>query len=158
MERKRDTIEILGLPPHVYDVVKKHIGYIDALVFYGEEGLREISGIGDDSIAIIKEAMKKYGVELPVEKTRRVVLFEEISSVNSNIKAQVYKWVPGPEEYTVVISEYTGGHMWIIQNWRSSRKGEPIILPPVFTSLEEAVQCAKELLKEYENKEEYIMS
>ena len=153
MERKRETIEILGLPPHVYGVVKKHIGYIDALVFYGEEGLREISGIGDDSIAIIKEAMKKYGVYLPVEKTKRVVLFEEISSVNNNIKVSVYKWVPGPEEYTVIVSEYAGHNMWIVQNWSCSPEGEPVVLPPVFASLEEAVQYAKELLQENENKD-----
>ena len=152
MERKRETIEILDLPTHVYDVVKKHIGYIDALVSAGEEGLREIPGIGDDSIAIIREAMKKYGVDLPVEETRRVVLFEEISALNNNIKVSVIKYVPGPEEYTVIISEYAGRDMWIILNWRFYHGGEPIILPPVFSSLEEAVQCAKELLKENENK------
>ena len=151
MERKRETIEILGLPSHIYDVVKKHIGYIDALVFYGEEGLREISGIGYDSITIINEAMKKYGLDLPAEKTRRVVLFEETSAINNNIKASVYKLVPGPEEYTVIISEYAGRNMWIVQNSSWSTEGEPIILPPVFASLEEAVQCAKELIKEKEN-------
>ena len=153
MERKRETIEILDLPTHVYDVVKKHIGYIDALVSAGEEGLREIPGIGDDSIAIIREAMKKYGVDLPVEETRRVVLFEEISAVDNNIKVSVFKFVPGPEEYTVIISEYAGRDMWIVLNWSCCfPEGEPIILPPVFASLEEAVQCAKELLKENENK------
>ena len=96
--------------------------------------------------------MKKYGVDLPVEKTRRVVLFEETSAVNNNIKVTVDKYVSGQEEYIVIISEYAGRDMWIVQNWSCSPKGEPIILPPVFASLEEAVQCAKELLKENENK------
>lgn len=29
--------------------------------------------IGDASITAVKEAMKKYGVNLPVEKTKRVI-------------------------------------------------------------------------------------
>lgn len=134
-------------------MLKKNIGYIDVLVFYGEEGLREISGIGDDSINIIKEAMQKYGVDLPAEKTRRVVLFEEISAVDRSIKASVYKLVPGPEEYTVVISEYSGRNIWLVQNSRYSAAEEPIIVPSVFSSLEETVQCAKVLLKKNENQE-----
>ena len=115
MERKRETIDVLGLPPRVYDILIKHIEFVDALVFEGEEGLREINGIGDAAIGIIKEAMKKYGLDLPAEKKRRVVLFEETSSVNKNIKANVFKWVPGPEEFTVIILEYTGREMFYIQ-------------------------------------------
>lgn len=147
MERKRETIDVLGLPPRVYDILIKHIEFVDALVFEGEEGLREINGIGDAAIGIIKEAMKKYGLDLPAEKKRRVVLFEETSSVNKNIKANVFKWVPGPEEFTVIILEYAGREMWIAKNWSYFREGKPIVLPPVFASLEEAVQCAKELLR-----------
>ena len=76
--------------------------------------------IGDASITAVKEAMKKYGVNLPVEKTKRVVLFEEASAVNNNIKVSVCKWVPGPEEYTALISEYIGRNMWIIKNMSHS--------------------------------------
>lgn len=117
---------------------------------WGEEGLREIDDTGDDSITIIKGAKKKHGLDLPIAETRRVVQFEEISTINSNIKVSVGKWVPGPEEYFVVISEYAGRNMWIAQNWSRSPQGEPKMLPPVFASLEEAVQYAKDILKENE--------
>ena len=72
MERKREKIEALGLPTRVNNILKKRIGFIDALVSYGEEGLREIDGIGDASITAVKEAMKNYGVNLPVEKAKRL--------------------------------------------------------------------------------------
>ena len=90
--------------------------------------------------------MKKYGLDLPAEKTRRVVLFEETSAINNNIKASVYKLVPGPEEYTVIISEYAGRNMWIVQNSSWSTEGEPIILPPVFASLEDDILRSSYLL------------
>ena len=50
MERKRETIEALGLPIREYNLLRKHIEFIDALVFEGEEGLRKIDGIGDASM------------------------------------------------------------------------------------------------------------
>ena len=152
MERKRETIEALGLPAREYNILKKRIGYIDALVSCGEDGLREIDGIGDASIAIIREAMKKSGMDLPAEKTRRVVLFEETSEVDQSIRVTVCKWVPGPEEYTALISEYVGRNMWVIRNKGYSPEGKPVILPPVFDSFEEAVVCAKELLRENESR------
>ena len=152
MERKRETIEALGLPIREYNLLRKHIEFIDALVFEGEEGLRKIDGIGDASIAIIKKAMKKHGMDLPIEETRRVVLFEETSAANNNIKVSVCKWIPGPEEYTVLISEYAGRDMWIVRNMSCTPDGKPIILPHVFDSLDTAVQYAKELLKNDDKK------
>ena len=96
--------------------------------------------------------MKQSGMDLPVEKTRRVVLFEETSEVDHSIRVSVCKWVPGPEEYTALISEYVGRNMWIVRNWSNSPEGKPVICPPVFDSFEEAVACAKELLKENESR------
>ena len=43
MERKRETIDALNLPTRVYNILKKqNIITILALVFEGEEGLREM--------------------------------------------------------------------------------------------------------------------
>ena len=88
-------------------------------------------------------------------RTKWVAQFEEISTINNTIKVRVDKLVPGPEEYTVRVCKYAERDMWIVQNWRYSPEGEPIIPPPVFDSLEEAVQCAKALLKEYQKKNSF---
>jgi hypothetical protein len=153
-EHEREPIENLNLPVDIYNVLKKRIGYIDALVYYGEEGLRKIDDIDDESISVIKKAMKEYGVELPAERTKRVRFYFEKSVINPYFAIEIVKWVPGPEEYMVIIWEYVGRwhKMWIAQNYRYSKNGKRIVSPPVFDSLEKAIDCAKELLREQENK------
>ena len=152
-ELYRKPIENLMLSTRTYNALHKRVHSISSLIWNGEDGLRKIEGIGDASIKEIKEALEAIGIELPAEGTKRVLFYEKVSSDDIDIKVQVWKYVPGPEIYHVYFCRYAGRKLWLIENMRCTRNGDPIRTPPEFDSLDDAIICANRMLEE---KDKYI--